>query len=112
MKRCGFSLLEVLLVVVILGVIAALVMPRMSGSADTAKSRVCNHNCGQINGTVERYRVLTGSWPAADLSDIGADPAYFPEGLPTCPESGAAYRLDTTGGSYRVLGHTNGNHSP
>jgi hypothetical protein len=45
------------------------------------------------------------------LSDIGADPDYFPDGLPTCPSTGAAYRLDPV--THRVVGHAGvGDHNP
>lgn len=53
----------------------------------------------------------TGNWPANNLSDIGADVNYFPQGIEVCPISGEAYRLDAT--NHRVIGHTSsGNHSP
>lgn len=112
MKRNGLSFLELLLVVTILGIVAAVIIPRISDNSDTAKSRICDHNCGQINAAVERYRVLTGTWPSANLSELDGVAEYFPDGLPTCPVSEDAYELDITGGAYRVNGHTNGNHSP
>jgi hypothetical protein len=49
------------------------------------------------------WRRANGTWPAADLSAIGADANYFPEGLPTCPVDGAVYTIDTNGA---VVGHT------
>ena len=45
-----------------------------------------------------------GSYPAANLSDIGADTTYFPSGLPVCPVDGTAYTINTTTGL--VIGHT------
>jgi prepilin-type N-terminal cleavage/methylation domain-containing protein len=109
--RAAFSLMELIAVVAILGILAALIVPRIVGGADKAKDKSCYHNRAEINITVEQYYLHTGSWPANDLSDIGADPNYFPDGLPTCPVSGQPYRLDPT--THRVVGHeTSGNHSP
>lgn len=109
--RPGFSLMELLAVVVILGIIAALIVPRVSTSGDTAKTKTCVHNRAEINITVEQYYMNTGSWPASDLSDIAVDTSYFPDGLPTCPQSGAAYRIDPT--THRVVGHAGtSDHSP
>jgi prepilin-type N-terminal cleavage/methylation domain-containing protein len=109
--RAAFSLLELLAVVTILGIIAALVIPRVNTSADRSKETTCSHNRAEINVTVERYYLHTGNWPAADLSDIAAEPDYFPGGLPMCPSSGDAYRLDPT--THRVIGHAGpGDHSP
>jgi type II secretory pathway pseudopilin PulG len=103
--------MELLAVVVILGLIATLVLPRVISGTDVAKDKACYHNRAEINITVERYYLHTGNWPATNLSDIGTDPEYFPDGLPTCPVSGAAYRIDGT--THRVVGHaTSADHSP
>jgi len=100
-RHSAFSLLELLAVLTILGVIAVVVVPRISTSSDRAKQEVNRQNIAEINGAVERWYFEKGSWPAPDLSDIGADPAYFPEGIPANPVSGAAYALDAT--TYRVI---------
>jgi prepilin-type N-terminal cleavage/methylation domain-containing protein len=95
-KRSGFSLMELLAVVTILGIIAAIIVPRVAVSSDTAKSKVNAHNKGTINAAVERWYIEKGTWPANNLSDIGADGNYFPEGVPTNPTNGAAYTLNAT----------------
>jgi prepilin-type N-terminal cleavage/methylation domain-containing protein len=108
----GFSLLELLLVVVLIGVIASIVMVRISQNADTAKSRTCFHNRSELNTAIERWYVENDAWPAADLSDLGADVNYFPSGIPVCPATGNSYSMNTT--THRVNGHTSaalpGNH--
>ena len=92
-KRSGFSLLELLAVVTILGIIAVVVIPRISVSAGTAKQNAHQQNLAEINSAVERWYFEKGSWPA-DINAIGADASYFPDGLPTNPVTGAAYSLD------------------
>jgi general secretion pathway protein G len=110
-SRNAFSLIELLAVVVILGIIAALLVPRLAGNSDMAKEKACAHNRTEINIAAERYYIHTGAWPANNLSDIAADPDYFPDGMPTCPVSGASYLLDGT--THRLQGHTGpGDHSP
>ena len=98
----GFSLVELLIVVVILGILAAAVIPRFTLSAAEAKANTCAQNKGHINVAVERWNASKGSWPAADLSDISTDTDYFPEGIPMCPVDGSAYAL---GANNRVSGH-------
>ena len=95
-KRSGFSLMELLAVVTILGIIAAIIVPRVAVSSDTAKTKVNSHNKATINAAVERWYIEKGAWPANNLSDIGADANYFPEAVPTNPTSGAAYTLNAT----------------
>ncbi len=93
-KRGGFSLMELLAVVTILGIIAAIIVPRVTVSSDTAKAKVNAHNKATINAAVERYYIENGSWPAADLSDIGADTDYFPDGIPSNPVDNSSYSLN------------------
>jgi len=53
-------------------------------------------NRAQINAAVERNYLLEGVWPADNLSDIGANPDYFPGGIPTNPVNETPYQLDPT----------------
>ena len=96
-NRGGFSLLELLAVVTILGIIAAMVIPRISTSSDTAIANVHAQNKSEINAAVERYYVDNGSWPSADLNEMVPPTTYdyFPNGLPTNPTGGAAYTIST-----------------
>lgn len=97
--RRGFSLLELLAVVVILGIIAAIVVPRVSTSSALAKQKVNLHNIATLNSAVERYYVNTGSWPSA-LTDLGTD--YLPDGVPSVPTNSAlTYSIDGT--THRVV---------
>jgi len=95
-KKGGFSLLELLAVVTILGIIAAIIVPRVTVSSATAKQRVRDHHKATINSAVERYYVNIGSWPADNLSDIGVDINYFPDGIPANPVDSSAYTLNST----------------
>lgn len=95
-RRQAFSLMELLAVVTILGIIAAIIVPRVTTSSDTAKAKVNAHNKGTINAAIERYYIETGSWPSADLNELDVV-AYFPDGIPTDPTTnGTAYAMNTT----------------
>jgi general secretion pathway protein G len=99
-RRAGFSLMELLAVVTILGIIAAIIVPRVAVSSDTAKAKVNSHNKATINSAVERWYVEKGAWPANNLSDIGVDTNYFPDGVPVNPVDASAYTLNAV--SHRV----------
>jgi prepilin-type N-terminal cleavage/methylation domain-containing protein len=96
LKKRGFSLLELLAVVTILGIIAAIIVPRVTVSSATAKQKVRDHHKATINAAVERYYIDNNTWPANNLSDIGANVNYFPDGLPTNPIDNTAYSLNAT----------------
>ena len=102
--RPAFSLTELMAVVVILGVLAALIVPRVTGHNSTTKKASCYTNQGDIELQVKLWHRNQGSYPAANLNDIGANAAYFPSGVPVCPVDGSPYTINTTSGL--VTGHT------
>lgn len=99
----AFSATEMIAVLAILGIAMAILLPRVVGNHDQANSAGCLVNKGEIELQAELWKANTGNWPAADLSDIGSDLHYFPEGLPTCPLDGTTYTIDSATGF--VVGH-------
>jgi len=102
--RIAFSLMELMAALAILGVLAALVVPRVLGNTDKAKRAACLANRAEIELQVKLWQRNQDSYPAANLGDIGSNPAYFPQGMPVCPLDGTAYTINTTSG--RVNDHT------
>ena len=100
----AFSLMELMAVIAILGILAAVIVPGMSANQDKGKKSTCYANKGDIELQVKLWKRNKSSYPAANLSDIGADTSYFPGSLPVCPVDGTAYTINTTTG--RVIGHT------
>ncbi len=98
----GITLIELLIVVLILGALSAIAIPRISQSANNAKQKACDTNVDVINSMIEIYNSDTGSYPSA-LTDVTASTTYFPDGAPTCPFSTAYVMSGTT---YRVAAHS------
>ncbi len=96
--------MEIMAVLAILGVLAAVIVPRLSTQQDSGKKSACCANQGDIELQVRLWKRNKSSYPAADLSDVGADVLYFPGGLPVCPVDGTSYTINTTTG--RIIGHT------
>jgi type II secretion system protein G len=86
----GFTLVELMIVVLILGALAAIAIPRITGGAATAKANACKTNIDLINSQIELYYANNGEWPT-NLQTITADANYFPDGEPVCPVTGSAY---------------------
>ncbi len=90
-SKKGVTLVELLIVVLILGALAAIAIPRLSQSADTAKKNGCKTNIDIINSQIELYAAENdGSYPAT-LTVITNSTTYFPDGPPKCPVNDANY---------------------
>jgi len=55
MKKNGFTMVEVIVVVAIIAVLASIIMPKMTGARDKAKVEACKQNLRQINNAIELY---------------------------------------------------------
>ncbi len=65
--RGGFTLVEILIVVVILGILAAIVVPQMSSASTQAVHAHLGRNLQQIDSQIEIYRANnSGALPTVD----------------------------------------------
>ena len=71
----GFTLIEVLIVVVILGVLAAIVIPQFTSASDDAKRTSFITNVRSFTQQAMRYQLDNGEYPADGAS--GVIPAGF-----------------------------------
>jgi general secretion pathway protein G len=100
-SRRAFSLLELIFVVTLIGIIATLVIQRITTHTRNARERACWQNVLAIDKASERHFLDQNVRPT-DIQELNL-PDYFPEGLPVCPVDGSAYQIDPT--THRVLGH-------
>ena len=80
----GFTLVELMIVVLILGVLTTIAIPRIMGGAATARTNACKTNINMLNKQIELYYQNEDKWPM-NFNDLTNDPNYFPDGAPECP---------------------------
>lgn len=96
-EQCGFALIEILVVVVILGVLAAIVIPAFSESSSDAHLNVCLENLRLIQQALSVYRMKEGTYPSSpnDLLE-----GYLST-IPVCP-LGGSYNWDLKDDAYHI----------
>jgi len=89
----GFSLVELMVVVVIIGVLVAIAIPVYNRTTDRAEKGACHANQRMIEGAASQHAMNTGS----SINDVDELDEYFNGGTPTCP-SGGTYTYDIEDG--------------
>lgn len=77
----GFTLIEIMVVVVILGILGALIVPNVIGRPDEARVASARLGVQEIGKALEFYRLDNGFYPSTDqgLEALVSEPSGFPE---------------------------------
>lgn len=91
----GFTLLELLVVVVIIGLLAGLVAPRYFDSVSKSKSKIAKAQIESLDKALDQYRLDVGGYPTAEqgLGALNTQPSgvakwqgpYLKKALPADP---------------------------
>lgn len=87
-SKNGTTFIELLVIVLVLGALAAIAIPRITRSANIAKENTCCTSLDILNSQIELYAVDNDSTYPASLATVTANAKYFPDGAPTCPKNG------------------------
>ena len=75
--RKGFTLIELMIVIVILGLLAAMVMPSLTGKGEEAKrSLVCVQMKSIYNGALDMFKISNSVYPSTEegLEALASNP--------------------------------------
>lgn len=87
-KHKGFTLVELVVVVMILGILAAVAAPKLLKTSEAANESGCRQTLAVVRDAIERYAAEQGKLPGdgnseADLKNDLKD--YLRGGFPKCP---------------------------
>lgn len=105
----GFTLVELVIVILILGILAAVAAPRMFDTATNARTNATRHSLSVVRDSIQLYRAQNGALPGelGTEADLKADLATMLNGSFPRAEVGNAgdtIRVQTSGAALTATG--------
>jgi type IV pilus assembly protein PilA len=107
-RKQGFTLVEIMIVVMIIGLLAAIAIPGFQKAREAAQTNGCINNLRVIEGAMDTYALENNQATGYDvgMADLVGAGSYIDE-TPTCP-AGGTYDVPTVGiaPTCTITGHT------
>jgi len=104
-KKRGFTMVELMIVIAIISVLATIIIPKMSGARDSSKLEACKLNLRHIATAVSMYMNDNGEAPTLGIINSGhilISQGYL-KAIPVCPGKpggGNSYYIGDASGTY------------
>ena len=90
MKKSGFTLVEIMIVVAIIGLLAAIAIPSFVKARNTSQQNACINNLRQIDSAKEQA-AMASNWSGSQVCNTGAartNVLSYIKNTPVCPGGG------------------------
>src|SRR5476651_2664923 len=105
LRKAGFTLVEIMIVVAIIGLLAAIAIPNFIRARATSQANACINNLRQIDGAINEWALENGKSNGAAVASPNTVSAYIKlnsaGSVPICP-SGGTYTMSTVGSTPQV----------
>ena len=94
-KSKGFTLVEIMIVVLIIGILMAIAVPNFIQARSTSRKNSCIANLKQIDSAKEQFAMETKLDTGATVLSSDLAPTYI-KSFPSCP-GGGVYTINVVG---------------
>ena len=100
-RSAAFTLVEIMIVVAIIGLLAAIAIPNLVRARSTSQANACINNMHQIDGAVTEWALEKGKKTGDPAPSLTADLTPYlklnsSSSIPSCP-AGGSYIMGTIG---------------
>ena len=97
-QKQGFTLVEIMIVVMIIGLLAAIALPGFQKAREASQENACINNLRVIEGAMDQYAIEENQQTGGevDLSDDLVGPGNYIDETPECP-AGGTYDVSNIG---------------